>query len=179
MAADHGRIVARLIVALAVPLGAAGCVTGSGPAPRTAAAPLFDPATFFAGATHGTGTLRVVLHRPRTTDVRGTGRVDTAGTIVLDQDVIQGSAAPRHRRWYLRAVAPMRYTGTLTDAVGPVSAETHGNRLDIRFTMRHGLSVEQHLYLQSGGRVALNRMTIRKLGIVVARLDERIEKQGR
>ncbi|SEL97847.1 Protein of unknown function [Sphingomonas palmae] len=179
MTTARGRITIRLLVVLAVPFGAAGCVSGAGPLPRAAPEPVFDPAAFFAGETHGVGTLRVVLRGATATDVRGIGRVDAAGTITLDQEVVQGGGAPKHRRWQLRPTGPLRYAGTLTDAVGPVVAITRGNMLEIRFTMRHGLKVEQRLFLQPGGRVALNRMTIRKLGIVVAQLDERIEKQQR
>lgn len=179
MTIARGRITTRLIVALAVPFGAAGCVLGTGPLPRAAPEPVFDPAAFFADKTHGVGTLWVVLRGATKTDVHGSGRVDATGAITLNQDVVQGDGSPKHRRWRLRHTGPLRYTGTLTDAVGPVTATARGNMLEIRFTMRHGLKVEQRLFLQPGGQVAINRMTVRKLGIVVAQLDERIEKQQR
>ena len=52
-----------------------------------------------------------------------------------------------------------------------------GNRLHLRFTTTDGgLDAEQWLYLQPGGRVALNRMVLRKFGLPVATLDETIRK---
>jgi hypothetical protein len=161
-------------------MGVAGCASGNSALPAAAATvPLFDPIGFFAGPTHGTGTLHILFSKPRTTDVRGSGLMTAPGKITLDQDVVQGQGAARHRSWRLRRAGPDHYTGTLTDAVGPVVADAKGNALHIAFTMKGGLRVEQRLYLQPGGEVALNRMTVRKLGVVVATLDERIERVAR
>jgi hypothetical protein len=38
------------------------------------------------------------------------------------------------------------------------------------------VTAEQWIYLQPGGRTALNRMRLTKLGITVGRLDETIRK---
>lgn len=178
MAADRKfRRLAGPACALVALTGVAGCVSGGRVGPSAPAAmPTFDPIVFFAGKTHGTGTLHILFSKPRSTDVRGIGVARTADEITLDQDVVQGEGAVKHRTWRLRQTAPGHYAGTLTDAVGPVYADTQGNVLRIVFTMHAGLKVEQRLYLQTGGRVALNTMTVRKLGIVVARLDERIER---
>ncbi|MCU6454148.1 DUF3833 domain-containing protein [Sphingomonas sp. A2-49] len=166
------------LLALAALGGGAGCVPGGRtPPPLVPGAPAFDPVAFFAGRTHGTGALHIVFRRAQATDVRGVGTPAGDGGIVLDQDVVQGTAPPKHRRWRLRPNGPGRYAGTLTDAVGPVVATARGSGLRIAFAMKGGLKVEQRLSLQPGGRVALNVMTVRKLGVVVARLDERIERQ--
>jgi len=171
------HILPALAVALAVPLGTTGCVaTGDVPHPAHQTTPSFDPIAFFSGRMHGDGLLHVVASRPRRTDVTGRGTPDGADAITLGQDVIQGDRPATHRTWRLRRIAPGRYAGSLTDAIGPVAAEADGNRLTIRFAMRHGLRVSQTLYLQLGGRVAQNAMTVRKWGITVARLDERIER---
>lgn len=167
----------RHFVALAGLVGLGGCVSPVGMQPHVApASPAFDPVAFFAGQTHGTGMLHVIASKPRRTDVVGYGTSPGPEAITLDQQVRQGDAAATHRTWHLRRIAPGRYVGTLTDAIGPVTADSAGAELVIRFTMRHGLKVVQHLYLQPGGRIALNTMTVRKWGIVVARLDERIER---
>lgn len=161
----------------AVLLVTAGCVPAAGPPPRAvASAPAFDPIAFFAGPTHGTGVLHVVASGAKATDVTGHGTREGTDAITLDQDVTRGQSATTHRVWHLHRIAPGRYTGTLSDAVGPVIADTDGSCLTIRFAMRHGLRVVQRLYLQPGGRVAPNTMTVRKWGIVVAHLDERIER---
>jgi Protein of unknown function (DUF3833) len=69
-----------------------------------------------------------------------------------------------------------RYGGTLSDAEGPLVAQITGNCLHLRYSAKGHLSVEQWLYLQPGGKVALNRMVVRKFGIRVARLDETIRR---
>lgn len=166
--------------ALVILAGVTGCVPGDRrPPPAASAAPVFDPIAFFAGRTHGTGTLHILFSKTRATDVRGVGVVTAPGEITLDQDVEQGRSPAKHRRWRLRRVEAGRYVGTLTDAVGPVDVEAKGSTLHIAFAMNGGLRAEQILYLQPGGQVALNRMTVRKLGVVVARLDERIERVER
>lgn len=67
-------------------------------------------------------------------------------------------------------------SGTLTDARGPIAASVAGDVLTIRFTMRHGLKVEQRLRLLPGGQTAQNHLDVRKFGMLVAALDERISR---
>lgn len=138
--------------------------------------PRFDPIAFFAGRTEGRGRLKVILRRGRAIHVRGSGRVEPDGTLVLDQVVRQGDAAPQPRRWRIRRVAPGRYAGTLTDARGPVAIEAQGDRLTIRFTIGGGVGVEQRLVLAPDGRSARNRLVARRFGVTLATLDETIGK---
>ncbi len=141
-----------------------------------APAPVFSAERFFEGRTEGRGTLKVVASRARPVHVLGTGHVEADGTLVLTQTVTEGDKPPKTREWRIRPVSPGHYAGTLSDAAGPVTGEVRGNRLDLRFRMAGGFAVEQRLYLRSDGRVALNRLTVRKLGIVVAVLEETITK---
>lgn len=141
-----------------------------------AATPAFDPLRFFAGATEGRGRLAIVFHRARGVRVHGAGRVEPDGTLVLDQRVEQEGRPATTRAWRIRAVAPGRYAGTLTDATGPVTGEADGPRLHLRFRAAHGIRVDQWLLLAPDGRSAQNRLTARKFGLVVARLDERISR---
>ena len=83
----------------------------------------------------------------------------------------------RKRTWVIHETAPGRYAGTLTDAKGPVTGSSEGNVLHLAYTMKGGFGVDQWLYLQPGGKVALNRMKVSKLGITVAKLDETIRKE--
>ena len=53
-----------------------------------------------------------------------------------------------------------------------------GNRLHLAYKMKNGMGVEQWIYLQPGGQVALNRMRVTKFGVPVATLEETIRKQG-
>lgn len=165
-----------LLVLLALPTA---CVAAPHPASLDAPAPVFDPVRFFTGRTVGSAELKVIFSAPKRVAVQGLGHVDPDGTLVLDQRVDQEGKRPRTREWRLREVAPGRYAGTLTDAEGPVRADVHGNRLHLRYRMKDGgLEVEQWIYLQPGGREALNRMSISKFGIGVGRLEETIRKIG-
>lgn len=96
--------------------------------------------------------------------------------MVLDQIVTQQGKKPERREWRIREVSPGRYAGSLSDATGPVEGDVTGNCLHLSYPMKSGLKIEQRIYLQPGGRTALNRMTIRKLGVTVGHLAETIRK---
>jgi hypothetical protein len=162
---------------LAAPLAAvalAACAPASAlPADPTAK---FDPVAFFLGRSHGDGTLRKLLGKPARISVDSVGRRERDGTLVLDQTIKVGTKAPSTRRWTMRQIGGSRFTGSLTDAAGPVSIEVAGPRATIRYRMKGGLDVSQQLALQPGGRTVLNRLSVRKFGIRVATLDETIRK---
>lgn len=162
---------------LVLPLLLAGCVAVPHPDAPSPGAPRFDAIRFFDGATHGDGRLSIAFHKPETTVVKGRGHIEPDGTLVLDQHVTEGSKPPRDRQWRLREVTRDRYTGTLTDAVGPVTGETNGNRLHLAFEMKGGLPTDQWLTLSADGQVAHNVLTVRKFGVTVAALDETIRRR--
>lgn len=136
----------------------------------------FDPMRFFAGQTRGAGTLKVLLRARVPIAVRGAGRIERDGTLVLDQVVAEGRKPARTRQWRLRRVAPGRYVGTLSDARGPVTGKVDGNRLHLRFATPGGFAIQQWLTLAPDGRSAANRLEARRFGITVATLDERITR---
>ena len=161
-----------------VPLATvSACMAASDHSRLEAPAPVFSPETFFAGRTEGRGVLSSVLAQPRQVAVHGVGQVAPDGTITLEQSVEQDGKPPRQRRWTLRRAGPDRFVGTLTGARGPVVAQVRGNRMHIRFEMNDGLIAEQWIYLQPGGRTALNRMSITKFGMLVATLDETVRRE--
>lgn len=147
-------------------------LTAAAPAP----VPTFDAIRFFTGRTEGTARMKVMLGRPHAVHVRGQGRVEPDGTLVLDQVVARDGRPETHRSWRIRQDAPGHYTGTLSDAVGPITGETIGNRLRLSYRARHGIAIEQSLTLAPDGRSAANRLVARKLGVTVAVLDETIRK---
>ncbi len=138
--------------------------------------PVFSVQRFFAGSTRGEGELKIVFTAPRRVVVHGQGRIGPDGALILDQTIDQPGKALRRRQWRIRQTAAGRYAGTLTDAVGPIVAETRGNALHLRFSEAGGEEYEQWLFLSPDGRRARNLMTVRKWGIVVATLDETIVK---
>ena len=158
------------------PIAAAWFIAAA--APASAEAP-FEPVQFFIGKTHGDGTLRELLKAPKTVSVDSVGSVAADGTLVLRQRVLVQGDPPRDRVWRLKKIGANGYSGTLNDARGPVTATAQGNSVHIRYRTTDGLSVQQWLtpIAASEGKAIANRMTFSKLGFVVARLTERIEKR--
>jgi hypothetical protein len=141
------------------------------------ATPAFEATKFFAGRTEGRGVLKVALSPKRDVIVHGSGRVEPDGTLILDQVVEREGKQPEQRQWRIKEVAAGRYTGTLTDARGPVTGVVNGNVLKLRYRLKNGgLAAEQSLRLQPDGRTVLNRMEVSKFGITVAELEETIRK---
>jgi hypothetical protein len=143
--------------------------------PATAGAQL-DPIVFFAGRSQGNGTFSQIFSRPRALEVQSHGRPDGRGGLTLTQRIVQQGKAPRTRTWLIRPAGPGRYTGTLTEAVGPVTLAVEGARADVRYRMKGGLAVHQQLALQGDGRTILNHLEVRKWGVRVAQVDETIRK---
>ena len=137
----------------------------------------FDPVAFFTGATQGRGELKELLGKPRKTTTQSIGRVDKDGWLVLDQKVAVEGDPLRQRRWRLKQTAPGKYSGTLSDAKGPVEAEVRGQTVRIRYVMKGNIKVDQELTAQPGGRTVINRGTFRKFGMKVAIMKERIDKR--
>jgi hypothetical protein len=138
--------------------------------------PVFDVAAFFAGRTHGDATLKIIFKDPEPVRVEGLGRATADGALILDQVVTRGARPPEKRQWRFRPLGGNRFAGTLTDATGPVAGEVQGNMLHLRYRMKDGVTAEQWIYLQPGGRTALNRMRLTKLGLTVGHLEETIRK---
>ncbi|MEO7815259.1 MAG: DUF3833 family protein [Sphingomicrobium sp.] len=155
-----------------VTLGA--CSAAAQPEPKPGG-PAFDPVEFFRGRTHGDGQLRVMMQRPKTMRVDSIGRDDPNGDLVLQQIVNEPGKPPRTRFWHLRKTGPDRYTGTLTDAAGPVRIDTVGGKIRIRYKGKDHLDFEQWL-TPVGPRRIDNRMKVKRFGIIVAHLDEVITK---
>ena len=135
----------------------------------------FEPIAFFKGHSHGDGVLRKLFSNPVKVSVDSVGRVRN-GTLVLDQTIKEGEKPASTRRWIIVRDGSDRYSGTLTDAVGNVGARVDGPRLYTRYTMKHGLTVQQQLAEQPDGQTILNRLEVSKLGVRVATLDETIRK---
>ena len=159
----------RRIVLLGAALAACG-------APAPAAPASFDPLAFFTGASRGEGSLKVLTRPIVAIRVESHGRPDGRGGLILDQTIREGGKPPRQRRWVLRRTSPMTMSGTLTDATGPVAGRLDGDRLLLDYRMKGGLKVEQVLTIGRGGRALVNRMTVRKFGMPVARVDELITR---
>ncbi len=124
--------------------------------------------SFFEGRTLSEGTTKVVMRKLYKTRSQGLGRIERDGTLVLVQQVEEGPEPRRERRWRIRQVAPNRFSGTMSEAVGPVTVEKVGERFRFNFRMKGGLAVEQWLTPLADGKSARSVLTVKKLGITVA-----------
>ena len=133
---------------------------------------------FFSGRTEGRGTVRILLSGTSQINSQGRGRVLPDGTLVLEHVVRQQGEPERRRTWRMRRVSTGRYTGTISDARGPVTAEIQGNRFHVTYRTQEGHNVDQWITFNGDGRTATNRMTFTRLGITIARVEERITRTG-
>jgi hypothetical protein len=141
-----------------------------------AAAPPDNPMQFFEGRTEGVGTIRIMLGKPYRTRSVGYGRFEPDGTLLFVQRVVDDGKPPRERRWKIRQTGPRRFSGTMSEAVGPVTIEEVGGRFRFRFKMKGHVSIEQWLVPLAGGTAARNTVTIRKFGMKVGTGDEMLRK---
>ncbi|WP_310468597.1 DUF3833 family protein [Sphingomonas sp.] len=145
-------------------------------AATAAPAQTLDPLAFFTGKTRGDGSLKIVFQSRVPIRIESFGKPDGRGGMTLDQTIHEGSKPPRDRRWVLRPTSPTTMVGTITDTPGQVHGRLAGNKLYLNYTMKGGMKASQVLTLQKGGRAIVNKMTVRRLGLVVARVEETIRK---
>ena len=159
--------------AIRIPIAAAAVLLM--PAP-TAAKPPYSPMEFFEGRTEGIGTIRIMLGKPYRTRSIGHGRFEPDGTMVFVQRVVDDGKPPRERRWIIRQITSRRFSGTMSEALGPVTIDEIAGRFRFRFRMKGNLSVEQWLIPLAGGTTARNTATIRKFGVKVGASDGMLRK---
>lgn len=174
--AGHLRAFLCFAALACVALALAGCVSLPKGQPVTATTPVFDPIAFFSGRTEGRGTLQKLFSSPVSVTVRSQGTVDEAGIFIIDQEILEGEKPPRSRSWRIAQLGDNRYSGSLSDAQGPVTISVDGNQMQISFVMKGGFPVDQKIVLAADGQSARNVMVIKKLGLRVAVLDENIVK---
>ena len=138
--------------------------------------PKLDPLEFFTGETRGEGTIKVMMKASSTVRSESRGTPDGKGGMILDQKVHEAGKPVRSSRWTLQPTSKTTLTGTVSNTPGPVTGRLNGNRLQLKYPMPGGLVAEQFMYLQPDRRTLLNRITVRKFGIVVARIEETIRK---
>ena len=169
-------------VLLLVTTGLAGCAPILAPSTFEGTTPEMRPERFFAGATRSSGVLENRGGAPtRRFRVEGQGTALPDGRFRLDQTVTFENKVPETRTWVMRRLNAHRYAATLTDASGEVEGEAYGDLFHLRYPMRtpFGGRMEQWLYLQPDGRTVMNEATVRVLGVVAARLSERITREER
>ena len=135
-----------------------------------------DPLRFFEGRTESVGTVKLVMKKPFRSRSIGRGTIRADGSLHLVQRVEDQGQPPRERRWHIRKVGPGRFSGTMTEAKGPVTIEEVNGRYRFSFKMKGNVSVEQWLTPMADGKSARSRLSIRKFGVTVGRSDGTIRK---
>lgn len=140
--------------------------------------PALRPEVFFDGQTLGRGVLVFrdgSIHRRFEVSSRGTA--SGSGGFEIEQTIRFDDGEARTRRWTLTPTSSHEYRGTLSDASGSVRATIEGGVLSISYRIAETrfARMKQVLYLQPGGKTAINTGTVRVLGIAVRRVHEVIE----
>lgn len=118
--------------------------------------------------TETVGTTKILMHKPVETRSIGRGQIEPDGSLLLVQRVEDEGRPAYLRRWEIRRVGPGRFTGSMSQATGPVLIQQVGNRYRFSFRMKGGMSVEQWLTPLPSGLSANSIMTVRKFGLAVA-----------
>jgi hypothetical protein len=141
-----------------------------------AAAPAVDLPAFFTGRTHAENVLKVVFHSPEKLVVDSVDKREGSEFVQIDT-VHEGDKPVRTRVWRTQEVAPGHFTGSLSDAIGPVEILVSGNMATIRYVMADGrLKIIEQMQLQPGGRALSNHVIAKKFGLTFAHVDGMIRK---
>ena len=131
---------------------------------------------FFEGRTEMLSQVKVMMKRPYRSQTLGRGQILSDGSLSLVQQVHEEGKAASQRRWLIRQVSPGRFTGTMSEAIGPVQIEQVRGKFLFRFRMKGKLAIEQWITPLPGGKSARSKVTVRKLGMRVATSEGTIRK---
>ena len=141
-----------------------------------AAEPKLDMLAFFSGHTHADNLIKIALHGPHKLIVDSIGGRNKEGQFVLIDTVQEEGKPTRKRTWVMHPDGPNHFTGSLSDANGPVDVTVSGNSASIRYVMKEGgLKVQQDLQLRSDGTLS-NHVIAKKFGLKFAQVDGTIRK---
>jgi hypothetical protein len=159
------RIAAALLLA-----AAAAAPSASEPQPK------LDMLAFFTGHTHADNVMTVLLHGPHKLVVDRVGGRNNEGQFILIDTVHEEGKPERKRVWVMHPDGPGRFTGSLSDAKGPVNVVVDGTGATITYVMKEGgLKITQLLQLQRDGTLS-NHVVAKKFGIKFAEADGTIRK---
>ncbi len=159
-----------------------GCQTLK-PQSFAGAEPRFEPDKFFDGPTRSWGVIESRSGRPKRrfrTEMMGRRE---GNDLVITQDFIFEDGHKQQRIWRMRQIDDHRYDATANDVVGVSHGQAYGNTFHWEYTLalRPGnplanVRFKLWMYLQADGETMINKVTISKLGIIVARTTEHFHR---
>ena len=151
-----------------------GTVTAASAAPDSSK---LDMIGFFTGRTNADNIIKIALHSPHKLIVDSIGGHNKEGEFVLVDTVHEDGKKVRTRTWVMHQVGPDHFTGSLSDAVGPVDVIVRGDSATISYVMRDGhLKITQQIELQDEGKSLSNHVVAKKFGLTFAHVDGTIRK---
>ncbi len=142
---------------------------------EAAAAAPFNPVEFFRGHSRGDGELKIIFQSSKSISVDSEGSIDKDGSLILKQVIHEPGKPARTRFWRMHQDGPSRYSGTLTDAAGPVRVDVTGESVRVRYRAKDHLNFDQ-LLTKTGPHEVRNATRVKRFGIVVAHFNEVIHK---
>lgn len=127
-----------------------------------------SPIRFFEGRTEMVSVVKVAMKRPYQSTAISDGRILPDGSLVLVQSVHDERRPAQKRYWKVKQVRSGFFTGTMSDAIGPIVAQEIDGNYRFRFKLKGDLAVEQWLRPLPGGRIAKSNTTVRKFGMTIA-----------
>jgi hypothetical protein len=147
------------------------------------AEPRFEPDKFFEGPTRSWGVIESRSGRPKSrfrTEMMGRWE---GNDLVITQDFTFEDGHKQQRVWRMRRVDDHRYDATANDVVGVSHGQAYGNTFHWEYTLalRPGnplanVRFKLRMYLQADGETMINKVTISKLGIIVAQTTEHFHR---
>jgi hypothetical protein len=165
---------------LALPLLIAGCAGGLKPESFASAEPRFDPLQFFDGPTRSWGVLESRSGKPKSrfkTDLMGRREGED---LVITQDFTFEDGHRQQRVWRVHRVDDHHYDATANDVVGVSHGLAYGNTFRWEYTVGKDpltrLRYKLWMYLQADGETLINRVTVTKLGVILAQTTEHFHR---
>jgi hypothetical protein len=147
------------------------------------AEPRFEPEKFFEGPTRSWGVIESRSGRPKSrfrTEMMGRRE---ANDLVITQDFTFEDGHKQQRVWRVRRIGDHRYNATANDVVGVSHGLAYGNTFHWEYTvaLRPGnplanVRFKLWMYLQADGETMINKVTISKLGVILARTTEHFHR---
>ena len=144
------------------------------------AMPTLDPIAYLTGPTRSWGVVETRGGQPkRRFRTAMSGVPEGSDALVLTQDFTFDDGSIQRRIWHIRREGMHRYIANADDVIGDAVGDAYGNAFHWQYTLqlepRHPLSrvhMEHWMYLADGGETLLNRVVIRKFGLVVGGTTE-------